>query len=175
MPSTSPSTDLPGAWWPWATWAGEQPWALYALGCVVCGVIAAALVRCQSANDPAQAPSAPARLAWGLAATWVTVLLAAWVVAAVGASVSGDPATPGPIGRWDQHLLDALAPSLSAPLLAVAALVSHAGDPGWIAVVGLLVATGLWRARHRALAVAWVVALSGNALLTVTKIGRAHV
>jgi len=69
----------------------------------------------------------------------------------------------------------ALAESIRAHVapaaLGVFAWLTHAGDPAVLSVLGVLVFVALWRRRHRTLALAWTVALAGNALLKAIPAG----
>lgn len=72
------------------------------------------------------------------------------------------------IDRFDVRLAEVLAHALPADFLGVFARLTHVGDTLTITLVAIAVAVLLWVARQRDLALLWVVAISGNALLNVS-------
>lgn len=65
----------------------------------------------------------------------------------------------------DEAFSDALRPHVGAPALRAFAALTHLGDVRVLTVLGGVVALWLWWRRQHALAVGWVLALGGNALL----------
>jgi undecaprenyl-diphosphatase len=81
--------------------------------------------------------------------------------AAIGARI-----VPGhPMVLADHALADAVGANVAPAALRVFARLTHAGDPAVLTALGATVLAVLWWQRRRALAIAWVVALLGNALL----------
>lgn len=69
------------------------------------------------------------------------------------------------MGLADQVLADTLAQSTPLAAMRTFGLLTHLGDPLVLTILGALVAARLWRAAERLLALGWVTALAGNALL----------
>ena len=65
----------------------------------------------------------------------------------------------------DEALTASIRAHVAPATLAVFAALTHFGDPITLALLGIGVALLLWWRRRRALALGWVVALGGNALL----------
>lgn len=162
----------------WAAAAGAQPLTVYALGLLLAvgvGLCLPRLVLPARARAGALNPGEPAALATpGRGAGAMVHLglrlgLAAAVLLAAGLAVTamgGLIAAHGAVGRWDDAFTAAMAPHRSPALLAVFALLSHAGDALLVTAIGAVVAVALWRAQHRLLALAWAVALAGNGVFT---------
>jgi undecaprenyl-diphosphatase len=74
-----------------------------------------------------------------------------------------DPA--GAMARADEALAASIGVHAAPATLHVFALLTHLGDPAWLTLLGAGVALWLWWRRQRALALGWVLALGGNALL----------
>lgn len=111
----------------------------------------------------ANAGNAPtfARLLAGLASGFALVLVTARLFAAIA-----DRLGPGrTMGLADQALADQIAQHTPAAALRAFALLTHLGDPLVLVVLCGVVAVWLWRKRERLLAVGWLVALLGNAVL----------
>ena len=69
------------------------------------------------------------------------------------------------MARADEALAASIGVHAAPATLRVFALLTHLGDPAWLALLGAGVALWLWSRRQRALALGWVLALGGNALL----------
>lgn len=65
----------------------------------------------------------------------------------------------------DEALTASIRAHVAPATLAVFAALTHLGDPITLTLLGTGVALALWWQRHRVLALGWVVALGGNALL----------
>ncbi|MDP3821548.1 MAG: phosphatase PAP2 family protein [Burkholderiales bacterium] len=65
----------------------------------------------------------------------------------------------------DEALTAAIRAHVAPATLAVFAVLTHFGDPITLTLLGTVVALLLWWQRRRALALGWVIALGGNALL----------
>ena len=74
-----------------------------------------------------------------------------------------DPA--GAMARADEALAASIGAHTAPATLRVFALLTHLGDVAWLALLGAGIALWLWSRRQRALALGWVLALGGNALL----------
>lgn len=173
--SPLPTRGMPGleAWLHGAALAGGQPLGVYLVGLAAAALLAILLGRAlpawpADAAPPAAAPTRQqtwrmaARLALRLLVALGSLLLAGQLLGAMGPHLGAQ----GVIGRWDDAFSAAMAPQRSPALLAVFALLSHAGDALVLSFLGGAVAAGLWRAQHRLLAFAWAGALVGNGLLT---------
>lgn len=103
---------------------------------------------------------------WPLLATLgfafaAVVLCGVLLFAAIGARI-----VPGhPMVVADHALADAVGAHVAPTVLRVFAWLTHAGDPSVLMVLGAAVFAALWWLGRRTLALAWVVALLGNALL----------
>lgn len=131
---------------------------------VLAGGLAGVLLRWRDARrSRAEAGSAPT-FAWllaGLAIGFALVLGAASLFAAIA-----DRVGPGrTMGLADQVLADAIAQHTPAAALRALGLLTHFGDPLVLVFLGAMVASWLLHKRERLLALGWVVALSGNAVL----------
>ena len=69
------------------------------------------------------------------------------------------------MSRADEALTAAIRAHASPATLAVFAALTHFGDPITLTLLGTVVGLLLWWQRRRALALGWVIALGGNALL----------
>jgi len=65
----------------------------------------------------------------------------------------------------DEAFSDALRSNVGTPALQAFAVLTHLGDAWVLTLLGAVVALWLWWRRQHALAVGWVLALGGNALL----------
>ena len=90
------------------------------------------------------------------------VVLAA---AAAFAEIAEQLVPGGEMALADAALSDALRRHVGSATLAVFSWLTHFGDPWVLTLLGAVVAVGLWASRHHALALGWVLALGGNALL----------
>lgn len=106
--------------------------------------------------------SSPRRLVLALGLGFVLVAAAGMLLfSAIGARI-----VPGhPIVQVDHALAGAIGTHVAPAAVRVFAWLTHAGDPGVLAVLCVAVAVALWRQRHRTLALAWVLAVAGNAVL----------
>jgi len=66
---------------------------------------------------------------------------------------------------FDEALALSIGRHVDIGTLRVFATLTHLGDAAWLTVLALVVAALLWRRARRALALAWLLALGGNALL----------
>lgn len=71
----------------------------------------------------------------------------------------------GAMSRADEALTAAVRAHVAPATLAAFAVLTHFGDVITLTLLGTAVALALWWQRHRVLALGWVVALGGNALL----------
>jgi membrane-associated phospholipid phosphatase len=71
----------------------------------------------------------------------------------------------GAMARADEALAASISAHVAPATLRVFALLTHLGDPAWLALLGAGVTLWLWSRRQRALVLGWVLALGGNALL----------
>ena len=71
----------------------------------------------------------------------------------------------GAMARADEALAASIGVHAAPATLHVFALLTHLGDPAWLTLLGAGVALWLWWRRRRVLALGWVLALGGNALL----------
>jgi undecaprenyl-diphosphatase len=99
-------------------------------------------------------------LALGFAAIVSAAALFAWIA---------ERATPThTLGRADQVLADGLAATLPWAALRAFSMLTHLGDRAVLIALGIGVAVGLLWRRHRGLALGWMLALGGNAVLNPT-------
>lgn len=108
--------------------------------------------------------SPPAFLALRLAVGFAIVVIAAVLFAEVAERL-GDGRR---LGRIDQAIADALHASVSRSTLQVFAWVTRLADVTTLTVLGAVVAVALVALRRHRLALAWVFAVIGNALLNLT-------
>ncbi len=85
--------------------------------------------------------------------------------AALFAEIAGQLAPDGTMAAADDALTTSIGRHASTATVQVFAGLTHFGDPVVLGAIGVLVALWLWRRRERALALGWVFALGGNALL----------
>lgn len=131
---------------------------------VVAGGLAGVLLHRRHARrtqpDVGRAPPTT-RLFAGIAMGFATILGAASLFAAIARRLG-----PGrTMGLADQALADAIAQSTPEAALRAFGLLTHFGDPLVLALLCAMVAWWLWRKAERLLALGWVMALAGNALL----------
>jgi membrane-associated phospholipid phosphatase len=112
--------------------------------------------------DPplATAPS-PGRLLPRLAIGFAAILAMAAVFAELAVRLGAGPT----MASADQSLSDAIARSLSPAARRGFELLTHLGDPLTLLGIGVVVTAALLCVRRPGLALAWVAAVSGNALL----------
>lgn len=116
-----------------------------------------------SRRTPADAGNGPtfARLLTATAGGFALVLAAASLFAAIAGRLG-----PGrTLGLADQAFADAIAQHTPPAALRAFAVLTHFGDPLVLVVLAAVVAGWLWRRRERLLALGWLVALAGNAVL----------
>jgi undecaprenyl-diphosphatase len=88
------------------------------------------------------------------------------VAAAAGfAEIAEELVTGTSMAHADEAFSGALRSHVGAPALQVFAVLTHLGDVWVLAVLGGVLALWLWWRRQHALALGWVLALGGNALL----------
>lgn len=99
-------------------------------------------------------------------------LAASAVVVGVGiavfAQIAGQIGAGRPLAQADQALTDALSRSVPPPVLRAFAAITHLGDTLTLTALCIAVAIALGAARHVGLALGYVAAVAGNALLNVT-------
>jgi len=81
------------------------------------------------------------------------------------AAISEEVADGGAAQRVDQAFMDAVQRSLSAPAREGFQIITLLGDPPTLATLGVIVTLLLWWRRERLLALGFVAAVAGNALL----------
>ena len=115
----------------------------------------------QVLRHTAAALSPPARLLLRAVAGFCVVLGAAAGFAEVAEQLGAD----GTMARADAALAASIHAHVAVGTLQVFAGLTHLGDPGVLTLLGVVVAAGLWWRGQRSLALGWVLALGGNALL----------
>ncbi len=146
---------------------GEHALGWFMLGlAVVCTATALAwLLLRRSARTrvpPGEGASSPRRLVIAMALGFALVAAPAMLLfSALGARIGAGH----PVVQADQALADAIGRSLAPAAVRVFGWLTHAGDPGVLAGLCVVVAVSLWLHRRRTLALAWVLALAGNAVL----------
>lgn len=103
----------------------------------------------------------PALLLLNIAAGFAILLAAA----AVFAEIAEQLGTGGAMALADAALTASIRVHVAAGTLQVFAVLTHLGDPLVLTLLGMAVAAWLWRRGQRSLALGWVLALGGNALL----------
>ncbi len=161
MPSTDPAALPPPVLFAQALGADALGWFLALLLAAVLGTgLAVRLLQRRRAKSGRAEPDPP-RLALGFGIGFAAILgassLFAWI-----ASHLGDGRT---LGRADQALTDAIAQQVPHGVLVAFSWLTHLGDFAFLAPVCVVVALLLWRARHRGLALGWVLALVGIVVL----------
>jgi undecaprenyl-diphosphatase len=81
------------------------------------------------------------------------------------ASIAGEIGPGEELVRLDQAFSDAIGQSISTGTRAVFAAVTHLGDPTTLTALGIAVAIALVVRGERWLALGWVIAIAGNAVL----------
>lgn len=149
----------PMAWW----LAGMTTGSVLALGCL------AALRALRksgkrwwpAALDPMQARFV---LVGAMAASACALLLGGTVMAELAESWRDDSARGW--GAFDDDVAAGLQAGATMAALQLFATLTHLGDKWTLSAVAVAVAAALWLRQHRLLAIGWMVALAGNALLT---------
>lgn len=146
---------------------GQHALAAFLAGLLVAmlaaGLVAVLVRRRDARRTRPETASVPtlARLLVALAAGFALVLCTASLFASIAAQLG-----PGrTMGLADQVLADAIAQHTPAGALRAFGLLTHFGEPLVLALLGAIVASWLWRKRERLLALGWLVALAGNAVL----------
>lgn len=103
-------------------------------------------------------------LALPLTVGFVAVVAAVWAFAELAEVVDADHA----FGAFDVALSAAIGSSMPVAALQAFAWLTHLGDPVLLTVLCVAVAAALLARGRRRLALAWVLAVGGNALLNVT-------
>jgi len=101
-----------------------------------------------------------ARMAIGFA----IIVVAAWVFAAIADEI-GEGET---LGRLDTLVSSAIGQAVSPATVQAFAFVTHLGDPTTLGALCFVVAMLLVARGERALALGWVIAITGNAVLNTT-------
>ena len=105
-------------------------------------------------------PPAGAVLLYG-ATGFALVLASALLFAEIAEHLGPD----GAMGHADAALAASIHDHVHATILKAFAFVTHFGDVLTLSLLGVVVALLLWQRRQRALALGWVLAVGGNALL----------
>lgn len=105
--------------------------------------------------------SQPAALLLNVAGGLAVVLGAA----AIFAEIAEQLGPGGAMSLVDEALSASIRAHVDVGTLQVFALLTHLGDPWVLALLGVTVAVWLWWRGQRSLALGWVLALGGNALL----------
>jgi len=148
-------------------WIGAHAWPLFcaALLALILTVGAGAhVLRRPLRALSAQREPRPLLLLAGLAMGFAGVLGLAELFADIAEGL-GDG---HPMGRMDDALSRAIGQHTPPPVLQAFAWLTHLGDPAWLTLVCIAVAAALWLRRHRILALGWLLAVAGNALLNTT-------
>ena len=103
----------------------------------------------------------PALLLLGVGTGFAALVVSAMVFAGIAERV-GDGA---PIALFDEALSLSIRQHVDVGTLQVFAVLTHLGDAALLALLALVIAALLWRRGRGALALAWLVCLSGIALL----------
>lgn len=146
---------------------GAHPQWWYAAGLVLLWTLVAGAGRV-SATWPQRWRPPPDSLwrrpALELGLAFALALLVAHAFAAIVMQIRND----GALVLFDLRLAEALGQQLPPRVARTFGEITHIGDPLTITVLTTVVAILLWRARWRDLALLWVVAISGNALLNLS-------
>ena len=137
---------------------------LVLLTAVVAGGLACGGLQRRRAALAAETEARPPRLVLSLALGFAAIVSAAALFAGIA-----ERATPThTLGRADQVLADGIAATLPWAALRAFSVLTHFGDRSVLIALGVGVAmTLLWR-RHTGLALGWMLALGGNAVLNPT-------
>jgi len=137
---------------------------LVLLMAVTAGGLACAGMQRRRAALEAETEARPPRLVLSLAFGFAAIVSAAALFAGIA-----ERATPThTLGRADQVLADGIAATLPWAALRAFSVLTHLGDRAVLIAIGVgMAAWLLWR-RHTGLALAWMLALGGNAVLNPT-------
>jgi len=122
-----------------------------------------AFARWMLPREPGAAPT-PLRLAMRLAFGFGAIVLGAWVFAEIAEKLEAGPA----LGAADQALADALHTSVPPAALQAFAWLTRLANTETLTVLCIAVAAALAIVGRRWLAIGWVAAVAGNALLNIT-------
>src|SRR5262249_17730844 len=86
----------------------------------------------------------------------------------VFAAIAGEIGNGEKLGRLDTLISRAIGQTISPATMRLFATITHLGDPTTLAVLCTVVAIALLIRRERVLAVGWIVAIAGNAVLNLT-------
>ena len=137
---------------------------LVLLAAVVAGGLACGRHQRRRAALAADAEPRPPRLVLSLALGFAAIVAAAALFTWIA-----ERATPThTLGRADQALADGIAATLPWAALRAFSLLTHFGDRAVLIAIGVGVAVWLLWRRHTGLALGWMLALGGNALLNPT-------
>ena len=157
----------------WAAWAGRHALALYAL------LLAAALATTwlvwlarrqgrTGRRGPAESRGRLGAAGWQasarIGAGFCVIVASAWLFAELAKALGAGPR----LGLVDQAFTDALAKSVPPAAVQWFAVLTHFGDTITLTVLCVAVALALIARRERLLALGWVAAVAGNALLNTT-------
>ncbi|MDM0120892.1 phosphatase PAP2 family protein [Variovorax arabinosiphilus] len=137
---------------------------LVLLTAVTAGGLACGWLQRRHAALEAETEARPPRLVLSLALGFAAVVAAAALFAGIA-----ERATPThTLGRADQVLADGIAATLPWAALRAFSVLTHLGDRAVLIAIGVgMAAWLLWR-RHTGLALGWMLALGGNAVLNPT-------
>lgn len=148
-----------------AAWTGRHAPALFlsALGLLLAGVGLAAwpLQRLLLARRAAQAQERPGQVLLLSLLGFAALLAAAGLFAEIAERIG--PSSR--LGRLDEALTLAIAQHTGLGWLRLFAMLTHLADVLTLSLLGVLMGGLLWRRHERALALSWVLAVGGNALL----------
>ncbi|WP_440107698.1 phosphatase PAP2 family protein [Acidovorax sp. BL-A-41-H1] len=159
FPLATSLAQHPLAWW----LAGMATGSVLALGCL-------AALRALRKSGKRWWPVAldPLQARWvlvgAMAASACALLLGGTVMAELAESWRDDSARGW--GAFDDDVAAGLQAGASMAALQLFATLTHLGDKWTLSAVAVAVAAALWLRQHRLLAIGWMVALAGNALLT---------
>lgn len=159
FPLATSLAQHPLAWW----LAGMTTGSVLALGCL-------AALRALRKSGKRWWPVAldPLQARWvlvgAMAASACALLLGGTVMAELAESWRDDSARGW--GAFDDDVAAGLQAGASMAALQLFATLTHLGDKWALSAVAVVVAAALWLRQHRLLAIGWMVALAGNALLT---------
>lgn len=134
------------------------------LTAVVAGGLACGGLQRRRAALAAETEPRPPRLVLSLTLGFAAIVTAAALFAWIA-----ERATPThTLGRADQMLADGIAATLPWAALRAFSLLTHFGDRAVLSAIGVGMAVWLLRRRHTGLALGWMLALGGNAVLNPT-------